>query len=114
MLSGARGGNKPHRAQEAYIAGGTMGYRVKVSPKMVKSLGEREKLASGLTEQEKVLYIRQNPEARKWNWSRMTRNPELYVRGWVRHPDHKTIILHDWHRVVVNREVRGRNVTFLD
>ncbi len=44
----------------------------------------------------------------------MTRNPELYVRGWVRHPDHKTIILHDWHRVVVNREVRGRNVTFLD
>ncbi len=47
----------------------------------------------------------------------MTRDPELYAKGAVRHPDHATITLRDWHRVLVNTE-RGaramRHVAFLD
>ena len=47
----------------------------------------------------------------------MTRDPELFARGTVRHPDHATITLHGWHRVVMNTENRAsamRHVAFLD
>jgi len=47
----------------------------------------------------------------------MTRNPELYAKGTVRHPDHATIVLADWHRVVMNTEqgaLAMRHVAFLD
>jgi hypothetical protein len=40
-----------------------------------------------------------------------------YVSGSVRHADHKTIVLHGWHRVLMNTEgqaVAMRNVAFLD
>ncbi|MCX5752821.1 MAG: hypothetical protein NTW97_04135 [Candidatus Krumholzibacteria bacterium] len=43
---------------------------------------------------------------------------EVYVRGYVRHPDHATIVLEGWHRVLINRERPAAglrsNVTFLD
>src|SRR6266542_1402769 len=42
---------------------------------------------------------------------------EAFVRGRVWHPDHKTVILRCWHRVLMNTEhlAPGRsNVTFLD
>jgi hypothetical protein len=47
----------------------------------------------------------------------MRRNAIVYVRGRVRHADHKTINLLCWHRVLMNteRESRAmRNVAFLD
>jgi hypothetical protein len=47
----------------------------------------------------------------------MRRNPGVYVRGRVRHPDHATITLPGWHRVVMNTEAQSRamrNVAFLD
>ena len=44
----------------------------------------------------------------------MIRNPEVYVRGYARHPDHATIILKDWHRVFVNAELTTSFVSFLD
>ncbi len=47
----------------------------------------------------------------------MTRDPELFARGTVRHPDHATITLHGWHRVVMNTENRAsamRHVAFRD
>ena len=47
----------------------------------------------------------------------MRRNPLVYVRGRVRHADHKTIMLHGWHRVLMNTERQSqamRNVAFLD
>ena len=34
----------------------------------------------------------------------MRRNAGVYVRGKVRHADHKTIVLHGWHRVLMNTE----------
>ncbi|HKV94944.1 MAG TPA: hypothetical protein VJW20_20530 [Candidatus Angelobacter sp.] len=50
-------------------------------------------------------------------WSRMVRDAHVFVRGTVRHPDHKTIFLEGWHEVLMNTETRAaamRNVAFLD
>ena len=47
----------------------------------------------------------------------MQRNPALYAKGRVRHSDHATIVLHDWHQVLMNRESDApamRHVAFLD
>ncbi|QJW94313.1 hypothetical protein FTUN_1833 [Frigoriglobus tundricola] len=58
-----------------------------------------------------------DPKAKRWGWRPMRRNPGVYVRGRVRHAGHATIILHGWHRVVMNTEGQSRamrNVAFLD
>ena len=50
-------------------------------------------------------------------WTEMVRNPELYAKGEVRHPDHDTIVLRFWHRVLMNTEHGARamrHVAFLD
>jgi hypothetical protein len=68
-----------------------------------------------MSEQQQV--IRYNPAARRWNWRIMSRNPVVYVRGKVWHPDHSTIWLDGWHRVEMNTENRSRamaSVAFLD
>ena len=44
-------------------------------------------------------------------------DPEVYVRGHVSHPDHATIMLEGWHRVMINRERpagHSSRITFLD
>lgn len=51
------------------------------------------------------------------DWRQMMRDPELYARGTVRHPQHNTIGLHGWHRVLMNTEHAARamrHVAFLD
>jgi hypothetical protein len=61
--------------------------------------------------------IAEDPAARGLGWRSMTRDAEVYVRGAVRHPDHKTVELDGWHRVYMNRERFARNalqVAFLD
>ena len=55
--------------------------------------------------------------AKKWDWRQMRREPTVYVRGRVWHPDHKTIVLECWHQVMMNTEGMApgfRNVVFLD
>jgi hypothetical protein len=50
-------------------------------------------------------------------WREMVRDPELYAKGSVLHPDHNTIVLPDWHQVLMNTEQRARamrHVAFLD
>ena len=44
----------------------------------------------------------------------VTKNPEVYVRGRVRHDDHATIVLKGWHRVHMNNEFTTGAVTFYD
>lgn len=44
----------------------------------------------------------------------MRRNARVYVRGYVRHSDHKTIHLDSWHEVLLNNERVSRNLAFLD
>ena len=61
-------------------------------------------------------YAKLSPVKRR-RYRMMTRDPELFARGTVRHPDHATITLHGWHRVVMNTENRAsamRHVVFLD
>jgi hypothetical protein len=56
-------------------------------------------------------------QQRSGRWRQMVRDPELYAKGSVRHPDHNTIVLHGWHRVLMNTEQGARamrHVAFLD
>jgi hypothetical protein len=69
---------------------------------------------NGLTEAQYSRLLRESPRARKFHWRHRTREPRVYARGKVRHPDHKTIVLPLWHRVAVSGEVQSRNVAFLD
>jgi hypothetical protein len=56
-------------------------------------------------------------QVRKGGWREMVRDPELYAKGAVCHPDHNTIVLHGWHRVLMNTEHAARamrHVAFID
>jgi hypothetical protein len=98
----ARGGGKPHVCEELYRFGGETVY---VSPGAPNSLTDEQYRA--LSEGER----------NRWNWRVMRRNPRVYVRGRVRHSDHKTVTLDGWHEVLSNTENLShamRNVAFLD
>jgi hypothetical protein len=98
----ARGGGKPHVCEELYRFGGETVY---VSPGAPNGLTDEEYRA--LSEGER----------NRWNWRVMRRNPKVYVRGRVRHHDHKTVVLDGWHEVLSNTENLShamRNVAFLD
>jgi hypothetical protein len=97
-----RGGGKPHVCEELYRFGGETVY---VSPGAPNGLTDEQYRA--LSEGERS----------RWNWRVMRRNPKVYVRGRVRHPDHKTVVLDGWHEVLSNTESLSqamRNVAFLD
>lgn len=115
MLSGQRAGNKPHIAKYAYRTGGETVYVPNIGAWKLSdfSSGWRDALARGLTESSKRSFLNHYPDA-NISFRTMSRNPDLYVTGTVRHPDHKTISLTGWHRVYVNGEIRGQNVVFLD
>jgi hypothetical protein len=94
----ARAGGTPHVMREAYRRGGEVVYvryqRV-ISAAAYACLDER----------------------RRRDWVARVRDPEVFARGTVRHPDHATIELRGWHRVLMNTE-RGaramRHVVFID
>ena len=72
---------------------------------------------NGLTAGEHRKLLKRNPAAAKWNWQVMQRDPVVFVRGKISHPDHATIRLDRWHRVEMNTENRSRamvQVAFLD
>lgn len=98
-------GSKPHVTEELVRAGGTDVYVNHLHP-------------TGLTESELQQWVRSNSdEFRRVEFQRMVRDPQVFVRGKVRHADHKTIRLGDWHHVLMNRESEApaaRNVVFLD
>jgi hypothetical protein len=97
-------GGKPHWAEFCYRTGGETVYVCSRHPNGV-TVAQYQKILTG------------NPKAKGWGWQTMRRNPGVYVRGRIRHPDHRTITLHGWHRVVMNTEGQSkamRNVAFLD
>jgi hypothetical protein len=97
-------GSKPHWAEFLYRKGGETVY---VCPEYPQ----------GLTSEQHFRLLRDRPRARSWVWQRMQRNPAAYVKGKISHPDHKTIELHDWHKVLMNTEGQSqamRHVVFLD
>lgn len=94
--------SKPHICAEMARVGGETVY---VSRKYPDGLKEEEYKAL------------QDDERKRQNWQVRTRNPEVYVRGKISHPDHATLTLKKWHRVYLNRELvtgGGRAVGFLD
>lgn len=100
----ARSGSKAHWLEFAYRSGGETVYVAHHYPKGLTTAQYRDLLSS-------------NREARTWQWRTMRRNPTLYAKGRVRHSDHATIVLHDWHQVLMNRESDApamRHVAFLD
>jgi hypothetical protein len=97
-------GSKPHVCQYAFRTGG----------RMVMVCANRP---SGVSIEEYHKLLHERPKARNWGWQPMTRDPELYVRGSVRHRDHRTVVLDCWHRVVMNTEGEApwaQQVVFLD
>ena len=99
-----RGRSKPHVAEFAFRR---RGVTVNVS----------REFPNGLTDEEYADLVRRRPELRAAGWHVMERNAEVFVESRIRHPDHRTITLPVWHRVVPNTENRsaaGRNLAFLD
>lgn len=97
-------GGKPHWVDFCYRTGGEA---VRVCPRH----------PNGVSEAEYQRIVAANPRARSWPWRSMRRNPGVYVRGRVQHADHRTIVLHGWHRVLMNTETQSRamrSVAFLD
>jgi hypothetical protein len=99
-----RGNGKPHICEFLCRMGGEVVY---VSPQY----------PNGLTEVQYQRLIQRNFTLAKLQWRMMRRNPDTYVKGRIRHPDHKAVVLNDWHWVAMNTESQApamRNVVFLD
>ena len=96
-----RGGGKPHMVEELYRDGGVQVYVHRNYP-------------NGLTQSQYEALLARKPKASSWDWRPMRRNPAVHARGRIRHPDHATIILPCWHRVVMSAESQGGAVVFLD
>lgn len=99
-----RGGGKPHMCEELVRVGGEVVYVSRDNP-------------NGLTETQYRRLLSRKPKLRNAGWSIQRRNPGVFVRGRVRHADHKTIVLNGWHRVVMNTETEARamrHVMFID
>ena len=92
-------GSNPHICQELIREGGELVYVVKGRVYSKKKYKENKK---------------RNPMFDRYGFQTMIRNPDVYVRGYVRHPDHATVILKDWHRVLINAELTTSSVSFLD
>jgi hypothetical protein len=93
--------SKPHRVEFIFRQGGE---RVYVC----------DQQANGVSPEQYARLIQDNPQARRWNWREMKRNPKVYAKGWVRHADHATIFLRGWHQVLMNNEQLSSRVAFLD
>lgn len=99
-----RGAGKPHLVEELFRSGG-------------ETVHVCDRYPNGVTPDEYRAIVHRNPNAIRWRWRVMQRNPGVYARGTVRHSDHATITLPFWHRVIMNTETQSRtmaNVAFLD
>ncbi|HSI85804.1 MAG: hypothetical protein ACAI35_03845 [Candidatus Methylacidiphilales bacterium] len=99
-----RGGGKPHIVAEVFRSGGDTVYVHRLFP-------------NGVLQEEYARIIAGNRNMPPRQWRTMMRNPAVYARGTVRHPDHKTITLPVWHQVLMNTETETRtmrSVAFLD
>ena len=92
---------KPHLVEFLYRDGGEEVYVCAQRPQ-------------GLSFRQYQKLLTDRPEARAWGWQAMRRNMQVYARGRIRHPDHATITLDGWHRVVMSGEVVSHRVAFLD
>jgi hypothetical protein len=98
----SRGRGTPHLMQFAYRIGGEVVYVNREQP-------------TGITEAHHAQLTAE--QQRHGAWTQMVRDPEVYAKGSIRHPDHATIHLDGWHRVLMNTEQHARamqHVVFID
>lgn len=107
-------GGKPHFAETLYREGGNTVYMVT----WVSNEELREKVRlQWFSEEEKLKLVKEYPELNRVRWSTQVVDMTVFVRGNIKHPDHKTIFLNGWHRVEMNTEGKswaGRRMLFLD
>ena len=99
-----RGAGKAHIVERLHRVAGELVY---VCPKY----------PNGVSEARYRQLLQNKPSVARWGWQALRRNPRVYAQGRIRHPDHATIRLPDWHRVVLNTETETetmRNVAFID
>lgn len=100
----ARGRGKPHWAEFLYRSGGGNVYVCSEYP-------------AGISESAYRRLIVESPAKKRLPWRVMRQDAQVYVCGTIRHPDHKTVKLDGWHRVVPNTENQApsmRHLRFLD
>jgi len=100
----SRSGGKPHLVAEVYRSGG-------------ENVWVCSRFPNGLTDSEYKRTLADDRDAKRWGWQQRVRNAGVFARGTVRHRDHATITLHEWHQVWMNTENTTRqmaNVAFLD
>ena len=101
-----RGRGKPHMAEMLVRQGGETVYVNRQFP-------------NGLTESERrrVVAEAKRMGRRVPQFEVRRRDAGVFVKGRIRHPDHKTVHLHEWHRVIPNTETESRamrDVVFVD
>ena len=99
-----RGTGKSHICEELIREGGELVYVSTQHPE-------------GLTAPQYRRLISRQPKLRNLQWVTQRRNPQVFVRGKIRHADHKKIVLPDWHQVLMNTETQSvamRHVAFID
>mgnify|MGYP000069203278 CR=1 FL=1 len=94
-------GGKAHVARYAYRRGG-------------ESVMVCNRYPQGLTQVEHAALVASDPLAKSFAWRQMVRDATVFVKGSVRHADHATIVLAQWHRVLMNTEVQTETIAFLD
>ena len=98
-----RGRGKPHMAEYLYRTGGRTVYF-------------NRQYRNGLSEAEYRRLVQSGEvSARGFQVQRL--DPTVYVKGRITHPDHKTVLLDGWHRVIPNTESRAasmRHLAFID
>jgi len=92
-------GSKPHICQELYNRGGQ---QVHVNNPWA---------SNGVSYERMLEILKDHPRA---HFESRTANATVYVRGTVKHADHKTIKLIGWHKVIMNRENLTGSSVFLD
>jgi len=90
------GGGKPHIVEEVVRFGGRV-----VWAKGTSVIEDKDFLNLETSKQRG--YVRRQADA------------NVYGRGYVKHPDHETILLEGWHKILMNTEKRnGKTLIFLD
>jgi len=100
----SRSGGKPHLVAEVFRSGG-------------ENVWVCSRFPNGLTDPEYKRTLADNRDAKRWGWQQRVRNAGVFARGTVRHRDHATITMHEWHQVWMNTEnttCQMANVEFLD
>jgi hypothetical protein len=96
-----RSGGKAHYVQHVVRRGGVQVYVSRDYP-------------NGVTEERYHALLAQDPRQAKKDWRVMVRDAQVYANGYVRHPDHKPLVLKGWYRVVMSKEQRADALVFLD